>query len=123
MTDWGRVRYFTRDEFGHGEPGTEPDPMLVEMLDEARKFAGVPFVISSGLRTRKRNAEIGGAENSPHLTGHAVDIRCTSNRYRWHILDGLHAVGFRRLGIYDRHIHADNDPTKSQEVVWTGKSK
>ena len=42
--------------------------------------------------------------------------------------DALRAVGFDRIGIYDKHLHADiamkaDDPKYDQNVTWLGKSK
>ena len=34
----------------------------------------------------------------------------------------LGRAGFTRLGIYSRHIHADSDPDKAQDIVWFGES-
>ena len=116
--DWSRIRYFRRAEFGQGEPGVEPDPELVRMLDEARHIAGVPFVINSGLRTRARNAEVGGAPNSAHITGHAVDIRCPSNRHRFLIVRACLDVGFRRVGIGQTFVHVDSSPDLPPDVIW-----
>lgn len=117
MIDWDQIRYFKRHEFGHGE-GVEPDRKLVEMLDEARHAAGVPFVINSGIRTPERNAEVGGAAESAHLTGHAVDIRCPTGRHRMKMLDALLTVGFRRIGVAKTFIHVDTDLTKPQDTIW-----
>ena len=116
--DWSRVRYFRRHEFGQGEPDIEPDPLLVEMLDEARQFAGIPFVITSGLRTQERNSEVGGAPTSAHLTGHAVDIRCPTSRHRHKILEAALMVGFRRVGIGRGFVHLDTDSAKAQDIIW-----
>ena len=121
MIEWDKVRYFRRNEFGH-HLGVEPDEALVMMLDDARLYAGRPFFITSGIRSPKVNSEVGGSPKSAHLTGHAVDIRCTSDNYRWHMVDALTAVGFRRIGVYDHHIHVDTDPTKPQDRLWLGLS-
>ena len=88
------------------------------MLDDERLYAGRPFFITSGIRSPKVNSEVGGSPDSAHLTGHAADIRCTSSQYRWHIVDALMAVGFRRIGIAETFIHVDTDPTKPQNVIW-----
>lgn len=37
-----------------------------------------PIIINSGWRTAEENAKSGGARNSYHLSGRAVDIRCNS---------------------------------------------
>ena len=115
--DWSRVRYFRRQEFGyHGD--VEPDPTLVDLLDEARQFAGIPFVITSGIRApRDEN------DTSSHVTGKAVDIRAPTSRHRHRIVEALLLVGIDRIGVYDRHIHADVDKTKPRFVMWVGVSK
>ena len=125
MTDWDRVRYFRRHEFGLGEPGVEPDPDLVRLLDEARNIAGIPFAITSGLRTRTRNTddEVGGAEQSAHVTGHAADIRAPTGRHRFLIVRAALDVGFNRIGVYSGHVHLDNSPDLPQDVIWTGQSR
>lgn len=120
--DWTKIRYFERREFGYHD-NIEPDYDLVQLLDEARKFAGRPFHITSAIRSVAHNASVGGSPDSAHLTGHAVDIRAADSRTRWHIVGGLMAAGAKRVGIYDRHIHVDTDPSKPQDVVWVGVSK
>ncbi len=118
MTDWDRVKHFTRGEFGrHG--GIEPDPDLVRMLDAARDIAGVPFEINSGVRSPERNREVGGVDTSAHLTGHAADIRCPSSRHRFVMMAALIEAGFRRIGVGETFIHVDTDPGKPQDVIWT----
>lgn len=46
-------------------------------LEPLRMVFG-PIIINSGWRTAEENAKCGGAKNSYHLTGRAVDIRCDS---------------------------------------------
>jgi hypothetical protein len=93
-------------------------PRLIAMLDAARTIAGVPFVITAGRNTGGPHKTTGS-----HPRGYGVDIRCSHPRRRYLILAALFAVGFHRIGIYDRHIHADCDPTLPPQVVWMGKSK
>ena len=47
---------------------------LMSKLDTARTVAGLPFVISSGLRNCAANAAALGAEHSTHIQGLAVDL-------------------------------------------------
>lgn len=91
---------------------------LVQMLDRAREYAGVPFIITSGLRTQEHNNEVGGVKESSHLKGLAVDLKCETSANRFKIIIGLIALGFKRIGIYEKHIHADIDTLKPQEVIW-----
>lgn len=90
----------------------------LQMLDDARGIAGIPFRINSGFRTKEHNAYIGGSQYSSHCYGYAVDIHCTDSRSRAIILDALREVGFNRFGIANTFIHVDNDPEKDQNVIW-----
>lgn len=47
----------------------------VSRMDEIREGYGKPININSWYRCKELNAEVGGTENSKHLTGLAVDIR------------------------------------------------
>lgn len=91
---------------------------LVQMLDRAREYAGIPFYITSGFRTPKENTEAGGVDNSAHEKGLAVDLRCDTSEKRYKMITGLIAVGFNRIGVYERHLHADIDKMKPENVMW-----
>ena len=118
---WNRYRYFSTSDFPPAKG--EPAQKLLEMLDEAREEAGVPFIITSGVRKPKKNQKAGGADDSAHMRGLAVDISIPNSHARYKILRGLILVGFHRLGIYDLHIHADCDESLDPEVAWHGISK
>jgi hypothetical protein len=95
----------------------------VEMLDKAREKAGIPFVITSGYRSDAQNARAGGIKDSAHTSGYAVDIRVRNSSERYKIVNACLEVGFNRVGVYDGHVHVDNDPSKAPEVLWVGLSK
>ncbi len=58
----------------------------------ASKFG--PLTVSSTCRSRKRNARVGGARRSQHLTGNAVDFRVHANhRAAYAYLKSLGSVG------------------------------
>lgn len=95
-------------------------PKLINMLNEARELAGLPFIINSGCRCNQHNLEIGGRPNSAHLRGFAVDIKADLSQQRYVILSSLLAVGFTRVGVYKTFIHADCDPVLPQRVMWYG---
>lgn len=105
-------RYFTFEET------KDLDADLVEMLDRARGIAGFPFIITEGLAT-------GGSHvpNTAHGRGRAVDLRCSKSKERMLMVKALLNVGIRRIGIYDKHVHADNDESLPQDVLWLGESK
>ena len=103
------------------------DGWLINKLDMAREVAGVPFVVVSGKRSVEENVRVGGASSSAHLSGNAVDISCGNPTALWKMLQGLLHAGVPRIGLNGvvsdgkfiiRGIHADNDPTKPQNVVW-----
>lgn len=96
---------------------------IIKRLENAREIAGIPIVITSGLRTPETNqSTVGAVEDSSHLTGLAVDMRISESRQRFLMVSALLQVGFKRLGVYDKHIHADIDESKDQEVIWVGVS-
>lgn len=95
------------------------DQELCAMLDRARGLAGIPFVITCGKRTVDENAALAeSVKDSAHLTGNAVDLACSDSGDRFKMLASLLEVGFKRIGIYSAHIHADNSPTLPQGVCW-----
>lgn len=90
---------------------------LVSLLDKARDIAGVPFKITSGLRTSAQNASVGGVPNSAHLTGEAADISCTDSLARFKMLNAFLQVGFNRIEVCPDHIHVDVSRTLPQNVL------
>ena len=52
------------------------DPELLEKIEALRCCFNRPIIITSGVRCERRNAEVGGIENSWHLSGHAADLYC-----------------------------------------------
>ena len=114
--DWSKYRYFSEADFPPHRG--EPSETLLEMLDDAREIAGVPFVITSGVRPPRKPDD-----DSAHITGLAVDTRANNSRARFKILRALYAVGFRRIGVYDLHLHIDVDESKDQDVCWWGTSQ
>jgi hypothetical protein len=98
------------------------DPSFLERLDWARERAGFPFIITSGKRTIDENLGVGGVQDSSHVKGVGVDLACTNSVQRFAMVEALLYVGFKRIGIYDKHVHVDQDITLPQKVMWWGKS-
>jgi len=118
------MKYFKFEEFDSPDKpgsGKKMNRATVDKFDRARAIAGIPFIITSGVRTKKHNKEVGGKEDSSHLESqgcHACDISVPDSRSRFIILRALIKVGFTRIGIGKDLIHADDDPTKDPEVTW-----
>lgn len=108
---WDHYKFFTFDEFDYPNKISET---LMEKLEKAREFAGTAFVITSDYRPDDEKA---------HGRGNAVDIACTQSNKRMLILRGLLHANFNRIGIYNKHIHADIDTELPQEVCWWAQSK
>ncbi len=95
---------------GIGHEGLERE--LIDKLGIAETLGNLEFTITSGYRE---------GDNGHHSSGRAVDIRVEDAWQRFHIVKALIRAGFNRIGVYDRHIHADvGTPTG---VLWTGVSK
>lgn len=112
---------FTSKEFDSPDSlhsGNNMSRPFIQMLQQARCKAGVPFKINSGYRTLAHNKKVGGVSNSAHTLGVACDIKCENSQDRYLIVKALLEVGFTRIGVYETFIHCDIDPTKPQKVIW-----
>lgn len=94
------------------------DKKFLFVLDEAREFAGIPFIINSAYRSPEHPLSIKNPSSS-HIKGLAVDIKATDSVTRFKIIEALVSVGFTRIGIADTFIHVDLDLDKTQNVIWT----
>ncbi len=124
-----RMKFFRYAEFDSpDDPGSghNMNRDFLRMLDLCRERAGIPFVVTSGFRTKAHHASLRNqgyatVENSPHLLGMAADIRATTSTQRFKILNAAIAVGFTRIGIASDYIHLDNcgpDQGKTTNLVW-----
>ena len=96
---------------------TQPIYKLVKMLQELRELYGKKIVITSGVRCREHNAKIGGAPNSYHLYGMAVDIKCHKSHDKYKLLEYAYKVGFTGIGVSSQFLHLDVRGTG--ERLWT----
>ena len=120
--NWTLINHFKSPEFDSPDipgSGEQMNATTVEMLDEAREYANIPFTITSGVRSEAHNAKVGGKNGSAHLTGHAFDIAVRSGIERYIIITALLYAGFTRIGVSKGFIHGDNDESKPQNVIWT----
>lgn len=78
---WDEIEFFDKEEvrckcggkYCDGYPH-EIQPLLMQILDRARRWSGHPIVIISGLRCDDWNRIQGGVDNSQHKYGEAVDV-------------------------------------------------
>lgn len=70
----GEVSKFSKDRIVHNAQHRLNALKLAKFLDEIREDWGKPIGVTSWYRPQKVNTAVGGARNSQHLTGSAVDI-------------------------------------------------
>ena len=119
---WDEIRYFRREEFRcqcggkycNGFPA-EPVEETVRLADEIRRRAGVPLNVSSGVRCKQHNADVGGVWNSLHLTGQAIDLAPIGGNISvarlQEVAEEVQAEKLPNrggLGRYDWGVHIDN---------------
>jgi zinc D-Ala-D-Ala carboxypeptidase len=122
VQDWSKYApFFEKEEFdckcGCGLNNMQESHM--DKIYEARKDAGIAFVIQSGSRCERHNRNEGGSDTSDHLNGFGTDIRAKSGRAKWKIEAALLKVGFNRMGRGMTFIHAGDDPQNPPMVCWT----
>ncbi len=134
VTDWKPYHpYFTESEFVCKCKSCQKvgkayvDKEFLDMLLKARLKAGVAFHINSGGRCPLHNIESKGKTKSDHIMHietntfcRGVDIKVTDSRTRFLILEALIESGFVRIGIYNSFIHAGNNKSNPQNIIWVG---
>lgn len=115
-----KLRHFKADEFDHFD---KMDEAFLLLLDEVRERSGVPMVISSDYRTKKKNRAVGGSPDSAHLYGYAVDVKVRNSVARMAIIKAALEVGITRIGVADSFVHLDIADryltSKPPNVLWT----
>lgn len=82
---------------------------FMKRLDMARKEAGIPFHITSGIRCPLHNNVVSTTGfHGPHTTGRAVDIFTLGTRERFIIRHSLIIQGFHRFGTAIDFLHVDD---------------
>ena len=85
----------------------------IEAFADQVEEEGYDVVITSAYREDDPKA---------HGRGLAVDIRVRGGAMRK--VFTYHAIKlFGRVGVYDKHIHVDEDPSRPQNVLWVGQSR
>ena len=122
--------YFSVDELKcKGTDECNMDEEFMERLVTLRHKFNKPMVISSGYRDSSYNQVIGGAKNSPHLYGKAVDVLVSGKAA--HKLIGLAIQhGFTGIGVSQRGSHEsrflhidtmDNSDIHPRPWIWSYK--
>jgi len=92
------------------------EPVLLKRVQALRDVVGRPVVISSAYRCPVYNKKIGGAPQSKHMLGQAVDI-VIKGMTPAQVAQAAAKVGFTGIGIYrSGFTHVDIGPRRS----WNG---
>ena len=122
--------YFSVDELKcKGTDECEMDEGFMKKLEALRHEFNEPMIVSSGYRHESYNQVIGGAKNSPHLYGKAVDIVISGkSAYRLMKLAIQHSftgIGVSQRGPHEkRFLHIDtmeNSDTHPRPWIWSYK--
>jgi hypothetical protein len=116
--DWNNYSAIANDEFLEFRgrpmlPGAEDESQVdPEVADIARKIAqrvGVRLFVNSAYRDRTHNSHVGGASNSLHMRGYALDIAWTSSNIkdRQNFIKYAIEAGAQGIGIYNSFCHID----------------
>lgn len=97
---------------------------LANTFEEIRALCGdKPIKILSAYRTSEHNKKIGGAKNSQHIQGRALDLAppkgLTLDQFYTLIKVNTTEFGIRGLGKYKTFVHIDIRPS-DKLVVWHG---
>ena len=98
------------------------DVDLVAKLQDLRTYLNKPVTITSGYRTDSYNKQCGGADNSYHLKGQAVDIYCSGVKPMvialWAEFNGLGGIGVY-LDRSQEFVHID---TRQNKYRWVNRN-
>jgi len=103
------MRYFSQGEFAMDGQNVfqHMNQTFLALLDECRHIAGVKMKINSCYRSPEKNKAVGGAPNSMHLLGRAVDIEAKNGTVRMKIVRAALSLGLT-VGIMENAVHLDN---------------
>ena len=93
---------------------------LAAAFEALRAAVGLPLVVLSAYRSPAHNRRVGGARNSQHVQGRALDLRPPRGWTSTELAAVARAIPeVRGLGLYDNFVHIDVRPV-DRIVVWNG---
>ena len=95
-------------------------PLVVSNLQQMRSAHGRPIVVTSGIRCRLHNKDVGGVDGSEHLTGDGVDIKASDFPELFDLIRLAFIVGFKRIGIDEKNlmIHLGVSTNHPTPALW-----
>ena len=113
---WDDIKYFKKSEFAckcgkycNGYPD-EMKKGVMTVADRTRAHFGATAIVTSGLRCKQHNANVGGVANSRHLTGRAMDFRIVGKTAEQVLAYVKQQPEIRyAYAIDSQHVHMDSD--------------
>ena len=111
------MKYFKDNEFKMGDEivFSKMNTQFLTLLDVLRENVNFPLKINSSFRSEEYNESIGGALQSQHLLGKAVDLHCTDSTLRAIIVGHALLLGLS-VGVAKTFVHIDN---RSNQLLFT----
>jgi hypothetical protein len=102
--------------------------VLAGAFEEIRAVVGAPLLILSAYRTPEHNRSVGGARNSQHVQGRALDVRPPTGMTVARLYEVIRAIAGREdslingVGRYPTFVHFDvREPREDGRLtVWSG---
>lgn len=116
-------KYFKYREFQSkdGNSVVIMNEKTIKLLEELREWLGAPIVINSAYRSPGHNKKVGGATNSQHVKGTAVDIKV--NGYSpIEVAAYGQKLGFDGIGLYNTFTHLDTRGFKARWGSYKGQT-
>ncbi len=120
------LEFFKENEFACpccGLVGTTERTMLA--VDQLRAMVGFAISISSATRCPSHNQIVGGSKYSDHLSTNifgctGLDIFCVDSIQRFKIISAAISLGFKKIGIYESHVHLSLPLSRNDGIVYYG---
>lgn len=114
-----------RKRWNNEPPENVLENMIIaaDRLEKVRAlFGGVPISVSSWYRSPQLNKAVGGAKNSSHMTGFAIDLNVTGVSVAAAVLKiKTSGIKFDQLiNEYGRWVHISFAPALRQQVLKIG---
>lgn len=90
---------------------------LLSKLNQLREKFGGPIIVNDALRCARHNAEVGGVNDSEHMTGQAADLRVDNSTDRLKLVKAAVEI-FNRVGVGKTFLHVGVSPSLGQDVMW-----
>lgn len=88
------------------------DPEQIFLLNTLRVLWDKPLIVTSGVRCKFWNDQVGGADESFHTKGMATDLKTADRAESDELAQMADKVGFGGIGVYDTWVHVDVGPRR-----------